>query len=181
MLKKWVQQKTQGGIIPLKFYQAIHPWSNAFKRERSIRKVPVGNWSNLELQRDFGMADWNLNPTVHCIYKWDGEIPESIMSGEMSGISQFFEFAWFKWLIFWYKIAAYPDNHFGLGRYWEPTIDVGMTMSAKIIKENGQVLHRLTYQALTWDEWDREECKDESRSLMELLYQRLGLRLQWTI
>ena len=43
------------------------------------------------------------------------------------------------------KMAPYPDNNFELGRYLEPSIDVGLVMAAKILKENGQVLSRSTY------------------------------------
>ena len=49
-------------------------------------------------------------------------------------------------------------------------------MSAKLIKENGQVIHRCMYQALTQDEWDRKELKDESSMFMESLHQSLSLQ-----
>ena len=39
---------------------------------------------------------------------------------------------------------------------------------------NCQVLHRSTYQALTQDEWEWEECKQEHSFFMEYLHQRLG-------
>ena len=37
---------------------------------------------------------------AHSIYKLDGEVPETIMSREMSDISQFYEFDWFIWVMF---------------------------------------------------------------------------------
>ena len=43
---------------------------------------------------------------------------------------------------------------------------------AKIIKENGYVLHRSAYW-VTQDEWEGEEFKQEHGSFMELLHQRL--------
>ena len=70
-------------------------------------------------------------------------------------ISQFWEFEWFEWVMFQEKMALY------LGRYLVPSIDVGPAMTAKIIKKNGQVLHRSTYQKLTQDKQDRGECKDK--------------------
>ena len=45
---------------------------------------------------------------------------------------------------------------------------------AKIIKENGQVLHRSMHHALTQEEWEQEECKAEHSSFMESLHQRFG-------
>ena len=41
--------------------------------------------------------DFNLRSnTAHNIYKLDSEVPETIMSGEMSNMSQLCEFKWFK-------------------------------------------------------------------------------------
>ena len=54
-----------------------------------------------------------------------------------------------------------------------PSIDVGLAMSAKIIKGNGQVLHRSIHQPLTQEELDRKECKAKCRSFMESLHQKL--------
>ena len=45
---------------------------------------------------------------------------------------------------------------------------------AKIIKENGQVLHRSMYQALSQGEWEQQECKNEQSSFMESLHQAKG-------
>ena len=42
----------------------------------------------------------------------------------------------------------YPDENPLLGRYLGPAIDVGTEMTAKIIKRNGEVLHRSTYRGL---------------------------------
>ena len=67
------------------------------------------------------------------------------MPGETSGPSQFCEFEWFKWVMFPDKMAPYQDNHHELGRYFGPSIGVGLAKTAKIIKENGQVLHRSKY------------------------------------
>ena len=44
---------------------------------------------------------------------------------------------------------------------------------AKIIKEKGQVLHRSTYQALTQDEWEQDECKNKCSLFMESLHQTM--------
>ena len=69
---------------------------------------------------------------------------------------------------------AYPNDHFRLGRYLGPSIDIGPVLVAKIIKENSQVLHRSVFQSLTQEEWEEEECKNEHNSFMESLNQMLG-------
>ena len=66
------------------------------------------------------------------------------MSGEMLDIIQFCEFEWFKWVMFQDETAAYPNDHFRLGRYLGPSIDIGPALMVKIIKQNSQVLHRST-------------------------------------
>ena len=38
-------------------------------------------------------------------------------------------------------------------------MDIGPVLMAKIIKKNGQVLHRCTYQTLAQEEWEQEECR----------------------
>ena len=72
------------------------------------------------------------------------------------------------------EMALYLDDHFRLGRYLSPSIDVGPTFTAKIIKEHSQVLHRSTYCALTQEEWKEEECKQEYSSFMESIHLRFG-------
>ena len=53
------------------------------------------------------------------------------------------------------------------------SIDIGSALMAKIINENGQVLHRSMYQAPTQEEWEWEECKAKCSSFIESLHQRL--------
>ena len=114
-----------------------------------------------------------MSNTACGIYKLDGEVPETIMSGETSNISQFCELKWFEWVMFQDKTVPYPNDHFRLGRYLSLIIDIGPALMAEIIKENGQVIHRSTYQAQTQDEWEWEEWKTECSLFTESLHQRL--------
>jgi hypothetical protein len=59
-------------------------------------------------------------------------------------------------------------------RYLGPSIDIGPALMAKIIKENGQVLHGSIYQALSPDENKQEQCKNKLSLFMESLHQELG-------
>ena len=54
------------------------------------------------------------------------------------------------------------------------SIDIGPAMMAKIRKENSWVLHGPMCQALTREEWEQVECKEEHNSFMETLHQMLG-------
>ena len=96
------------------------------------------------------------------------------MSSKTSNIIQFCEFEWFEWAMSKKETAPYPNDHFRLGRYLGLGINVSPFLITKIINENGQVLHRSKYQALTQKEWEWEECKAKHSSFVESLYQRLG-------
>ena len=75
--------------------------------------------------------------TAHELYKFEGEIPETVMSGETSDISQFCKLEWFKWVMFHDETTPFPDDVLKLGCYLGPSIDVGPAMTAKILTENG--------------------------------------------
>ena len=131
------------------------PWSNAAEREKKeLEKSPVMKliksgdpkrlWDDCLEHESFIRSN-----TAHGIYR---EIPETFMYSEISDISQFCEFERFKWVMFRDKIAAYPHDRFRLGKFLGQSIDICPTLVAILIKQNGQVLHRFTYQALTQDE-----------------------------
>ena len=44
-----------------------------------------------------------------------------------------------------------------LGRYLGPSIDIGPAMTVKIMKSNGEVLHRLTYRDLLPEDLESTE------------------------
>ena len=48
--------------------------------------------------------------SAHDISKVDGEVPETVMSGVTSVISQFCELVWFKWVMFHEEIARFPGD-----------------------------------------------------------------------
>ena len=57
-------------------------------------------WNNcLELE----LCSWSK--TGHGIYKLDGEVTKTVISGDTSNISQFCEFEWGKWVVFQDKMA----------------------------------------------------------------------------
>jgi hypothetical protein len=78
--------------------------------------------------------------TAHDIYILQGGIPETVMSGETSDISQFCEFAFYDWIMFRDQPVAFPDDNPVLGRYLRPAIDVCPALTAKILKANGEVV-----------------------------------------
>ena len=59
-----------------------------------------------------------------------GELPETLMLGGTSYISQFYEHGFYDWVIFWVEPIQYPDKNPVVDRYLEPEIDVGTEKSS---------------------------------------------------
>ena len=87
--------------------------------------------------------------TAHHIYSLQGEVPETVMSGKTADIGQFCEFLFYDWIIICDKPVAFPNANHVLCRYLGPVIDVGLALTAEILKANGEVVYRLTYHHLT--------------------------------
>ena len=73
-----------------------------------------------------------------------GGVPETLMSGGTSNTSQFYEHGFYDCFMFRDEPIQYPDENPVLRRYLESAIDVGPKITAKIMKANGEVVHRST-------------------------------------
>ena len=54
------------------------------------------------------------------------------------------------------KLIRYSEENPVLDRYLEPAIDVGLEMTSKIMKENGDIVYWSTYCGLEDDEWKNQ-------------------------
>jgi len=61
-----------------------------------------------------------------------------------------------------------------LGRYLGPSIDIGPAMTAKILKSNGEVVHRSTYRELDAKERVDEEIKKKKEAHDKVAHERYG-------
>jgi hypothetical protein len=134
------------------------PWSNA--AEGAIRELkkgagrkaakahsPAKLWDHcLELEA------YIRSHTAHDIYELQGEVPETLVTGQPSDISPFVEQPWYGWVKFWDMTQSFPDQKEVYGRWLGPSIDVGPAMTSKILKDNGQVIHSASYRNLNEDE-----------------------------
>jgi hypothetical protein len=82
--------------------------------------------------------------TSNDIYMTNGKVPETVMTGSTADISHICEFAWFYWVMIRDNIPMFPDHKLILGRFLGPATDVGLALTAKILKSNGQVVYRST-------------------------------------
>ena len=126
------------------------PWSNS--AESAIRKLKKGSdrkmlkthspkrlWDDcIELQA------YIRSQTANGHYHLKGEVPETVMSGETADISKFAEYSWYEWIKFRDTTVAYPETKLTLRRYLGLSTDIEPAMTAKIIKANGQYVHRST-------------------------------------
>ena len=134
------------------------PWQNS--EMRSIRELKKGAGRKMVRVQDpkkiwdhaLEYEAYVRSNTAHDIYILKGEVPETVMSGETSNISQFAQLAFYQLVMFRDKPIQFIDKNLVLGRYIGPSLDVGPAMTANITKENGEVVHRSTYDALTKSE-----------------------------
>ena len=82
--------------------------------------------------------------SVNTIYATNGQVPEMIMTGTTADISHISEFGWYGWVMFRDNTLTFPKDNIVLGQYLGQAIDVGGMMTAKILKENGQLVYRST-------------------------------------
>ena len=85
------------------------------------------------------------------VYMLQGEVPVTVILGGTSDISQFYENGFYDWILLRYEPIQYPDENTILGRYLGLAINIGPEMRDKIIKTNGEFVHRLTYRGLKKD------------------------------
>lgn len=161
------------------------PWSNAAEggirelkkgtgREMVRSKCPKRLWDDC-LEREAYIR----SNTAHDIYELNGEVPETIVSGETSDISTFAEYQWYQWVKFRDTAVSFPQDKVVLGRDLGPAIDIGPAMTRKVLKSNGQVVHRSTVRPLTPDEMDSPEEKRERDEFDASVRKALGGSLTW--
>ncbi len=96
-----------------------------------------------------GSSDWRA--WFAPIYATGGEVPETIMKGGTADIKQICEFAWYNWVMFCDTVntITFPSEKLTLGRYLGPATDIGLALTAKILKQNGKYISCLTL-FVTW-------------------------------
>jgi hypothetical protein len=78
-----------------------------------------------------------------------GQVPETIVSGQTADILPFVEYEWFEWVIWYDRNAEFPNAKETLGRWLGPSLDIGPAMTAKIMKKYGQITYLSSHRCLT--------------------------------
>ena len=84
-----------------------------------------------------------------------GEVPETVMLGGTSDISQFCEHGFYDWVMFKDEKIQHPNENPVLGRYLGLAIDIRPEMTDMIMKANRAVVHHSTYHGLKEDDKSR--------------------------
>lgn len=174
------RKKAREADCHLKVTEYGSPWSNAAEgiirelkrgtgRKMTETRAPKRFWDDcMELE---ALIKSN---TVHDIYELQGQTPEAMISGQTPDISSLCEHKWYAWIKFWDTSVSFPDDKEILGRYLGPSIDIGPAMTAKILKKNGQVVHRSTYRAVTADEMKDPKMQEEMKAFDANIELKLG-------
>jgi hypothetical protein len=83
------------------------------------------------------------------IYILEGQVPETIMSGQTGDVSPWAVFSWYEWVYFYDSAVPFPNDSKVLGRDLGPAIDVGPATTRKIFEKNGQIVYRPTVRSFT--------------------------------
>ena len=141
----------------IKQTEPYSPWQNA--AEGTIRELKKATARKMTQQHSplklwdhcLELTAYQRSNTSNDNFELEGEVPETILSGQTADISPFIELEWFEFVKFIPPGASFPDPGEELGRWLGPAIDIGPVMTSKIIKKNGQVLHLSTYRPLSDD------------------------------
>ena len=108
------QQADEGCIKQLK---------KAFSRKLISSGAPMKLWDHcIELMALI------CSLTAHTAYELQGEVPETIMTGQTAYISNICRYDWYEWVMFLDNVISYPEDRRTLGRYIGPAIGVGSSL-----------------------------------------------------
>jgi hypothetical protein len=174
------RKKCREAGVHVKQTEPHSPWSNAAEAairelKRGVGRQMVRSGAPKRLWDDcLEREAYVRSMTAHDIYKLNGQVPETIVSGETADISPFALFAWYEWVMFRDTSVSYPDDPMVLGRDLGPAIDIGPAMTRKVLKANGKVVYRSTVRSLNPDELADETMKRKRKEFTDKVNSALG-------
>ena len=128
---------------------AIRELKRATGRDLTASGAPKRLWDDCMELRGLIRSHTALD-----IWQLQGQVPQTLMTGQTADISQLFELEWYEWVLYHNSEVKFPNDKLCLGRYLGPAMDVGPAMTAKILMPNGNTVYRSTYRGLTSEEFD---------------------------
>ena len=115
--------------------------------------------------------------TAHDIPTLNGQVPETVVTGNTADISELVEFGWYEWIYYRDATGSFPLPEEELGRYLGPSENVGSKMSMWSLKGNGKVVSRTTLRTLSESELASETEKEKRKVFTIAVNQKLGMSL----
>ena len=168
-------RKAQQMGAHVKQTEPYSPWQNA--AEGTICKAKCGS-GHKQAKKKLTRKLWDhcikleaniCSHTALDIYELEGQVPETMLSGQTANISPFIQHGWYDWVKFWDR-TSFPEPKETFARWLGPSIDVGPAMTSKVLKSNGQVVHSSTVSDNeTLRPGDLKEQADFDESIEECL------------
>ena len=174
------RKKTKEADCQIRQTEPYTPFSNA--AESAIRELKKGTGRRLtstkspkRLWDDYmQLESFIRSHTALDIWQLQGQVPQTLMTGQTADISQFYELEWYEWCFYHDSAIKFPEDKFRLGRWLGPAIDIGPAMTGKILKPNGNTRHVSTYRALTPEEYEDKTIQSKMNEFNELIKKSLG-------
>ena len=103
-----------------------------------------------------------------------GSVPHSVISGEVTDISNICNFGWNEWIKFRKPGEKYPYPTEWLGRCLGPAHNKGNEMSQSVLTEAGEVLPIQTLRKLTEAEVNNPNEKERRKRMDEFVFSKYG-------
>ena len=174
------RKKCKESDCPVHQTEPYSPFSNAAEaairelkkttgRAMTTSRCPKSLWDHcMELQ------SFIKSHTALDIWQLQGQVPQTLMTGQTADISQFFELEWYEWVMYHDSAIRFPDDKLVLGKWLGPSIDIGPAMTGKILKANGNTRHVSTYRALTQEEREDPRLQLQMNDFLKNIQQTLG-------
>ena len=114
------------------------------------------------------------NHTAKDIFSLQGEVPETIMTGQPSDISVLSEFKWYEWVKYKREDQSFPIGTYRLGRCLGPATNQGNKMSQFVLTEKGQVMPIQMIRKLTPSEMLNPSEVEKRKEFDAYIKQRYG-------
>ena len=152
-------------------------WQN--DAEGGIREIKQGTRRTMVATHTPAMlwdhcSEWRakvMSNTARGNYRLQSQVPETMLTGQTSDISNLAEYGWYEWV----KYHDYSSKEETLGRWLGPTEDnVGSAMASKILMKNCNTYVTATLRPLTQAEWESDDERRAREDFDQKIQQRLG-------
>lgn len=146
----------------------IRELKRIFRRTMRVKRVPPRLWDHC-----FEMCSLIRSHTAHPLFRNNGEVPQTIITGETADISCLAEFAFYDWVWFLDPPDWTMENKH-LGRYLGPSWDVGSQMCHKVLKDTGKYRSRTSVIPVTADEMRDASIQKRMSDFDDAIAEKLG-------